>query len=82
PFPAETQLEQRIFFNFNLTLFFIDANSGETVFKREYKETKNYNNPNQTPYYAFFDLMQQIQVKLLRSILGLEQIQERYLVIK
>ncbi|MFC2167127.1 hypothetical protein ACFLQZ_04100 [Acidobacteriota bacterium] len=82
PFPAEAKLEQRIFFNFNMTLFLIDAESGEAVFKREYKETESYNNPNQTSYYAFFDLIQQIQEKLLRSILGLEQVQERYLVIK
>jgi len=82
PFPAEARLEQRKFFNFNLTLFLIDAKSGEAVFKREYKETKSFSNPNQTSYYAFFDLIQQIQEKLLRSILGLEQVQERYLVIK
>jgi len=82
PFPAEARLEQRKFFNFNMTLFLIDANSGETVFKKEYKETESYNNPNQTSFYAFFDLIQQIQEKLLRSILGLEQVQERYLVIK
>lgn len=82
PFPTESRLEERNFFNFNLTLFLIDAKSGETVFKREYKETKTYNNANQTPYYAFFDLIQQVQTKLLRSILGLEQIQERYLVIR
>ncbi len=82
PFPTETNLEQRKFYTFNMTLFLIDADSGEAVFKREFKETKNYENPNQTPYFAFFDLMQQIQEKLLRSVLGLEQVQERYLVIK
>ena len=82
PFPTEAKLEQRRFFNFNMTLFLIDAKSGEVVFKREYKETKNYDNPNQTSYYAFFDLIQGVQEKLLRSILGLEQVQERYLVIK
>lgn len=82
PFPAEARLEARHFFNFNMTIFLIDAKSGEPVFKREYKETINYNNPNQTSYYAFFDLIQQIQEKLLRSVLGLAQVQERYLVIK
>ncbi len=82
PFPTEARLEQRQFYNFNMTFFLIDAASGEAVFKREFKETKNYENPNQTLYFAFFDLMQQIQDKLLRSVLGLEQVQERYLVIK
>lgn len=82
PFPAEARLEQRRFYTFNMSLFLINAKSGEAVYKREFKETKNYNNPNQTSYFAFFDLMQQIQEKLLRSVLGLEQIQERYLVFK
>ncbi len=82
PFPTEARLEQRRFFTFNMTLFLIDAKSGEPVYKRDFKETQNYDNPNQTSYFAFFDLIQQIQEKLLRSVLGLEQVQERYLVIK
>ena len=82
PFPTEAKLEQRKFYTLNLNLFLIDAQSGKAVYKREFKETKGYDNPNQTSYFAFFDLIQQIQEKLLRSVLGLEQIQERYLVIK
>jgi hypothetical protein len=82
PFPAEARLEQRNFYTFDMTLFLIDANSGEAVYKRKFKETKSYENPNQTSYFAFFDLIQQIQEKLLRAFLGLEQVQERYLVIK
>ena len=82
PFPTEARLEQRRFYTFNMSLFLIDAKSGKTVYKRDFKETQNYDNPNQTSYFAFFDLMQQIQEKLLRSVLGLEQVQERYLVIK
>jgi hypothetical protein len=82
PFPTEARLEQRRFYTFNMTLFLIDAKSGETVYKREFKETQNYDNPNQTSYFAFFDLIQQIQENFLRSVLGLEQVQERYLVIK
>lgn len=82
PFSEETRLKQRKFYTLNVNLFLIDAKSGKAVYKREYKETKSYENPNQTSYFAFFDLIQQIQEKLLRSILGLEQVQERYLVIK
>jgi len=82
PFPTEAKLEQRKFYTLNMNLFLIDAQSGKAVYKREFKETKGYDNPNQTSYFAFFDLIQQIQEKLLRSVLGLEQIQERYLVIK
>lgn len=82
PFPTETNLEQRKFYNLDMTLFLIDAKSGEAVYQREFKETKSYDNPNQTSYFAYFDLFQQIQEKLLRAVLGLEQVQERYLVIK
>ena len=82
PFPTEATLEQRRFYTFNMTLFLIDAKSGEPVYKRDFKETQNYDNPNQTSYFAFFDLIQQIQEKFLRSVLGLSQVQERYLVIK
>ncbi len=82
PFKTEARLEQRKFYTLNMNLFFIDAKSGKTVYKREFKETKSYENPNQTSYFAFFDLIQLIQEKLLRSVLGLERVQERYLVIK
>ncbi len=82
PFPTEAKLEQRKFYTLNMNLFLIDAQSGKAVYKREFKETKGYENPNQTSYFAFFDLIQKIQEKLLRSVLGLKQVQERYLVIK
>ena len=82
PFPAEPRLEQQKFYTLNLSLFLIEAQSGEVVYKREFKETKSYDNPNQTTYFALFDLIQQIQEKLLRSVLGLKQAQERYLVIR
>jgi len=82
PFPTEAKLEQRKFYTLNMNLYLIDAQSGKAVYKREFKETKGYDNPNQTSYFAFFDLIRQIQEKLLRSVLGLEQVQERYLVIK
>ncbi|MGD2294437.1 MAG: hypothetical protein PVF22_01200 [Candidatus Aminicenantes bacterium] len=82
PFPTPAKLEQRKFFTLNLDLYLIDAQTGEAVFKREFKETKAYSNPNQTAYFAFFDLILQVKEKLLRSILGTEQVQERYLIIK
>lgn len=82
PFPTEARLEQRKFYTLNLNLFLIDAQTGEAVYKREFKETKGYENPNQTPYFAFFDLIQLVQEKLLRAVLGLEQVQERYLIMK
>ena len=80
PFPSQSRLEERKFFTLNVNLFLIDAQSGDALYKREFKETKAYDNPNQTAYFAFFDLVQQVKEKLLRTVLGAEQLQERYLI--
>jgi hypothetical protein len=80
PFPSQSRLEERKFFSLNLNLYLIDAQTGEPLYTREFKETKAYDNPNQTAYFAFFDLVQQVKEKLLRTVLGAEQIQERYLI--
>ena len=80
PFPSQSRLEERKFFTLKVNLFLIDAQSGEALYKREFNETKAYDNPNQTAYFAFFDLIQQVKEKLLRTVLGAEQVQERYLI--
>ena len=82
PFPDPAKLEQRKFYNLNLDLYIIDAKTGTPVFKREFKETKSYTNPNQTGYNAFFDLILQVKEKLFRSVLGEGRLEERYLIIK
>lgn len=82
PFPTPSRLEQRKFFTLNLDLYLIDAQTGTPLYKREFKETKAYTNPNQTAYFAFFDLIMLVKEKLFRAVLGTEQIQERYLIIK
>lgn len=80
PFPTESRLEERKFYTLNLALYLIDAQTGKPLYEREFKETKAYQNPNQTAYFAFFDLILQVRDKLLRAVLGTEQIQERYLI--
>lgn len=80
PFPEQTRLAQRKFYTLEADLYFIDAHSGKTLYKRTYKETQSYKNPNQTAYFAFFDLLQTLKDKLLRNLLGTEQVQERYLI--
>ncbi|MBN1223377.1 MAG: hypothetical protein JXB23_09010 [Candidatus Aminicenantes bacterium] len=82
PFPRDTGLEQRQFFTLFFHLYLIDAKTGETLYTRNFKETKNYINPNQTAYFAFFDLLQIVKTKLFRAFLGDDQIQERYLITK
>lgn len=82
PFPASKKLAERKFYTLNLDLYLIDAQSGEALYKRSFKETKGYHNPNQTASFAFFDLIQLVKVKLFRNIIGDKKIEERYLISK
>ena len=82
PFASGKKLAERKFYTLNFDLYFIDAKSGDTLYKRSFKETKSYKNPNQTAYFAFFDLIQNLKVKLVRNILGGKKIEERYLITK
>jgi hypothetical protein len=80
PFPADKQLAERKFYTLKVDLYLIDAQTGNPLYQRSFKETKGYKNPNQTAYFAFFDLIQQVKDKLLRNILGAKKIEERYLI--
>lgn len=82
PFPVSKKLAERKFYTLSLDLYLIDAQSGEALYKRNFNETKGYRNPNQTSYFAFFDLIQQVKVKLFRNIIGDKKIEERYLISK
>jgi hypothetical protein len=80
PFPEESRIEQRRFYSLSLRIFFIDAQSGDVLYTRTFKESKAYKNPNQTAYFAFYDMMLSVRDKLFRQIVGGEQVQERYLI--
>jgi len=80
PFDTEKKLIERKFYTLNLDLYLIDANSGEIIYKKNFKESKGYRNPNQTAYFAFFELIQRVKDKFFRSILGGKKIEERYLI--
>jgi len=80
PFPEESRIEERRFYSLSLHLYLIDKQTGEALFQRTFKESKAYQNPNQTSYFAFYDMMINVRDKLFRQILGEEQIQERYLI--
>jgi hypothetical protein len=82
PFPDKTALEERKFFTLFFNLYLIDSKSGETLYQRDFKETRNYQNPNQTAYFAYFDLIQSVKDKLFQSFLAEELLQERYLIAK
>jgi hypothetical protein len=81
PFEPEPMITARKFYNLQAQLYLIDAQSGEILYKKNFKESRSYENPNQTAQFALFDLIIQLKDKLLRNILGKEQFQERYLII-
>lgn len=82
PFPTKPTLSTRKFFTLKLSVFFKDAVSGKTLYSREFNETQASQNPNQTAYFAFFDLMHKVKEKLFRQTLGGVLVQERYLISK
>jgi hypothetical protein len=73
-------LAERRFYTLNIDLYIIDAKTGRTLYTRNFKESKGYQNPNQTAPFAFFDLIQRVKAKFFRNVLGEESIQERYLI--
>jgi hypothetical protein len=75
-------LAERRIFNLVLDLCLIRADTGEIVFRKEYKETRTFPNPNQPFSFAFFELLPRIKKKFFRTILAEERGQERYLILK
>jgi hypothetical protein len=73
-------LAERRFYTLNIDLYIIDAKTGKTLYTRNFKESKGYQNPKQTAAFAFFDLIQRVKAKFLRNILGEASVQERYLI--
>jgi len=80
PFPSESKFAQRKFYTLHLEVYLIDTQTGKIVYKRNFRETKAYKNPNQTAYFAFFDLVKNIKDKLFAHMLGIKKIQERYII--
>jgi len=80
PFAPEKVLSERKFYILNLDLYFIDTESGKALYKRTFNESKGYDNPRETAYFAFFDLIQGVKGKLFPNIIGDRKIQERYLI--
>jgi len=82
PFQPEKTLAERRFYLLNLDLYFIDGKTGKAVYKKSFKESRNYQNPEQTAYFAFFDLIKAVKEKLYRDLLGERRIQLRHLIIR
>ncbi|MFO7980240.1 MAG: hypothetical protein R6V00_05330 [Candidatus Aminicenantes bacterium] len=82
PFTYEDRFAQRKLYALTLDLYFIDSQTGEVLYQRKFNETKAYENPNQTSYFAFFDLIYSIKEKIFRDVLGKREPQKRYLIQK
>ena len=80
PFPEESRLTERKFYTLNIQLFLIDGKTGDTVYKRSFKESKAYKNPKQTAYFAFFELIQNVKEKLMLDLVGGQKREQRYLI--
>ena len=79
-FSSDKTLAERKVFTLVLNVYLIKSETGEIIYEKEFKETKNYQNPKQAINFAFYDLMQNIKLKFLRNIQGAGGIQERYLI--
>ena len=78
--PEKRSLSERRFYTLDLDLYIIDAKTGKTLYKRNFKESKSFENPRQTAPFAFFELLQNIKTKFFRNILDTASFQERYLI--
>jgi uncharacterized protein (DUF2164 family) len=81
PFPEQEHMKTRKFFSLNMRVHIIDSETGTNLYNQEFKESRAYTNPNQTAYFAFFDLAFQVKEKLFREIMGGDKIQDRFLII-
>jgi hypothetical protein len=80
PFPTQQRLATRKFYTLQMNIRIINSETGEVTYTRDFKESKSYTNPNQTAYFALFDLAFLVKEKLFREIMGGERFQQRYLI--
>jgi len=80
PFPSQERLATRKFYTLEMNIRIINAETGEVTYTQDFKESKSYTNPNQTAYFALFDLAFLVKEKLFREIMGGERFQQRYLI--
>jgi xanthosine utilization system XapX-like protein len=79
PFAPETPWSERKNFEIKLDVYVIQAETGETLLKRNFTESVIVENRRQTPEFAFYELLQRVRLKLFRLLFGTVRNQERYL---
>lgn len=80
PFAPEKKIIERRVATLDLSLVLLKAETGDVLFRKDYKETMSFENIKQPASFAFFELIQRIKVKFLRAALGEGRVQERYLI--
>ncbi len=79
-FDRDRAIQERRFYTLTLDFYMIDAQTGEILYTKAFKETQGYRNPNQTAAFAFFDLADTVKAKFFSSVLGTVKMQQRYLI--
>lgn len=83
PFKSDaTGFRERKLFTLTSTLVFIDAATGQVLFRRDFKETKAYENLRHPAFFAFHELAAQMRAKLFAALFGEERPQERTLILR
>ena len=79
PFAPIKPWQDRKVYTLKLEVDLIRADSGEILFRKEFAETADSDNPNAPAEFAFYGLLRTIRGKLFRSLFGAERAQERFL---
>jgi len=82
PFTYEDRFAQLKRYSLVLDLYFIDSQTGGILYQKKITETKAYKNPNQTSYFAFYDLIYNVKEKVFRDVLDKKSPQRRYLILR
>ena len=79
PFAPVKPWQDRRVYTLKLEVDLIRADSGEILFRKEFAETADSDNPKAPAEFAFYGLLRTIRAKLFRSLFGAERAQERFL---
>jgi tetratricopeptide (TPR) repeat protein len=79
PFAPVKPWQDRRVYSLKLEVDLIRPDSGEILFRKEFAENTDSDNPNARAEFAFYGLLRTVRVKLFRSLFGEERPQERFL---
>jgi len=80
PFEQGKKLLERKVVTLEMSLFLLRAETGDVLYKKDFKETKSFENTKQTAAFAFFELLHKVKLKFIRAVLGESRAQDRFLI--